>query len=526
MLQRCCLATIVAIAGSLSGCATASVEGDEADAVPESVSVGAAAITDGSPDALRALRVANSASVTVLRRDAHLTAPAARNIVARRDGADRVRGTADDRPFYTLAELDAVPQVGPATLGRLATYGGMHPELLGTGFRIGALPPELAADPDTAGLLGAIATDSSLMVDGDPSTVLPSEWELALLFAHHFNPATAAHLAKLRSYVFASDVRRGPFLDIATINRAAFGEGETSWALAALLLRTAADPGHTVGRIYAPELQAALADADFVSRNPGIAFVEQEFLSIWNASVEVTDPGDLPPALARTRELLRSRGVATFSAPYPADVPLWPLLAALPLPMPFERGTEVVCMQGNNSMAASSSHGPDQLRYAVDLDAPFGTTLVASASGTAYVYDHARPGSFDNFGFGNILLIDLHNGYALLHAHISTFAVGNGQSVTAGQIVAAIGATGAAGDLPHVHFQVVPLFRTPDPANEEYHSDTPIARDTPFGSPEQFLMSAIDVTAGAATPSVTASADFVCGESGYLPGAAHIYRAP
>lgn len=204
---------------------------------------------------------------------------------------------------------------------------------------------------------------------------------------------------------------------------------------------------------------------------------------------------------------------------------MWPVLAALPLPMPFAPGTEAVCMQGNNSMAASSSHGPDQLRYAVDLNAPFGTALVAAASGTAYVYDHARVSSFDNFGFGNILLVDLHNGYALLHAHMSTFAVANGTEVTAGQVVGAIGATGATGGVPHVHFEVVRLFRMPDPASEEYQSDVPLPRDTPFGSPEQFLMSVIDVTAG--TPAtVTASQDLVCGESGYLPGAAHVYRAP
>jgi hypothetical protein len=76
-----------------------------------------------------------------------------------------------------------------------------------------------------------------------------------------------------------------------------------------------------------------------------------------------------------------------------------------------------------------------------------------------------------------------------------------------------------------VHFEVVPLFRTPDPANEEYQSDVPLPRDTPFSSPEQFLMSAIDVTAGTAA-AVTASIAFACGESGWLPGAAHIYRAP
>jgi murein DD-endopeptidase MepM/ murein hydrolase activator NlpD len=381
-----------------------------------------------------------------------------------------------------------------------------------------------------AGLLGAVAVDSSLMVDGDRLTVVPNEWELTALFAHHFVlPDTAARVAKLRGYMFGSDLRRGPFIDIVTINRVVLGEREPSWALAELLVRTAADPHHTIGRLYAAEVEAALADRDFVAWNPGVAALQRDYVSIWNANVEVADPGDLPLALARTRALLASRGVETFTGAYPVERPVPATVAAMmPLAMPFERGTEIVCMQGNNSMAARSSHGPDQLRYALDLNAPKLTTLVASASGTAYVYAHGRPASFDNYGFGNLLLIDLHNGFALLYAHLTTFAVNNGQDVTAGQIVGTVGLTGAVANNPHVHLQVVPLFRTPDPVHEEYQSDTPIEGPfpAPFGVPEQFSLSAIDVTAGATTGTVIESTAFACGESGRLPGAAHVYRVP
>lgn len=505
------------IAASLCGCMDFA-----SDDPPDRESSFESAIVEGSVDAFRALRVANSASAAVLRTGVGLTTPTAQNIVARRNGADGVGGTADDRPYYTLAEVDAVSGVGPASLDRLAAYGRAHPEILGGGLRTDALPPELAAE---APMIDGIASDASLAIDGDPTTLLPPEWELGALFAHHFFPSTAVRVAKLRQYEFGSDVRRGPFLDIVTLDRARFGEGQPSFALLTLLRRTAADPQHTVGRVYAPELAAALADPTFVAQNPGVAILQRDFLSIWNAQIQVTDPGDLPLPLARTRALLQSRGVETFNAPYPTEQPTPPVLAA-PFPMPFQSGTEIICMQGNNSMAAHSSHGPDQLRYAIDLNAPLFTTLVASAAGTAYVYDNARPNSFDNFGFGNILLIDLHNGFALLYAHVDTFDVINGQNVTAGQSVGTVGITGAAGDVPHVHFQVVPLFRTPDPANEEYHSDTPIPADAPFGGPVPFSLSAIDVTAGDTTAKVTPSAAFACGESGWLYGAAHIYRAP
>lgn len=520
-MLRAIVPALIAVASS--GCLAAATDGADPDAVGQA---GELPFADGTADAFRALRVANTLSALSLQRNAKLTTSAARNIVARRAGPDGIDGSADDRPFYTLAELDAVRDVGPAMIGRLATYGRAHPEVLGASLHVDALPPELAGDPNTAGMLTAMAADSSLMLDDDATTLLAGEWELSALFAHHFNETTAARVARVRSYVFGSDVRSGPFIDIVTIDRVNFGEGQPSFALGALLRRTAVDPRHTVGRIYAPELEAALADDSFVTQFPGIAFLQQQFLAIWNAQIDVTDPGDLPLDRARVRALLQSRGVAVFTAPYPPDLAMPDLVAAAPVAMPFAPGTEIVCMQGNNSMAASSSHGPDQLRYAIDLDAPFATDMVASAAGTAYVYDHGRPNSFDNFGFGNILIIDLHNGYALLHAHMSSFAVANGQDVVAGQLVGAVGMTGAAGNAPHVHLEVVRLFRTPDPAHEEYQSDVPLPRDTPFGSPEPFMMLAIDVTAGDTAAHAIASTAIVGGESGYLPGAAHVYRTP
>jgi DNA uptake protein ComE-like DNA-binding protein len=47
---------------------------------------------------------------------------AARNLIARRDGPDGVFGTADDLPFETFEEIDAVPQVGPAAIRALLEY--------------------------------------------------------------------------------------------------------------------------------------------------------------------------------------------------------------------------------------------------------------------------------------------------------------------------------------------------------------------------------------------------------------------
>jgi phosphatidylserine/phosphatidylglycerophosphate/cardiolipin synthase-like enzyme len=78
-------------------------------------------IDEGSAEARAVLALVNDRRVDVATLDGegglHLTA--ATNIVAHRDGPDGVPGTADDDPYDSLAELDAVPFVGPVALARL-----------------------------------------------------------------------------------------------------------------------------------------------------------------------------------------------------------------------------------------------------------------------------------------------------------------------------------------------------------------------------------------------------------------------
>lgn len=66
--------------------------------------------------------------------DVGLDRRAAENLVSHRDGPDAVAGTADDRSFASVAEIDAIPYVGPVALDDLAAYALAH----GYG---GSLPP-------------------------------------------------------------------------------------------------------------------------------------------------------------------------------------------------------------------------------------------------------------------------------------------------------------------------------------------------------------------------------------------------
>ena len=81
-------------------------------------------VAEGTPQARAVLRVANGASYATLHDVVGLYAPAAKHVIAYRAGADGTLGTADDRVIATLAELDAIPYIGPVSFGELVDYAG------------------------------------------------------------------------------------------------------------------------------------------------------------------------------------------------------------------------------------------------------------------------------------------------------------------------------------------------------------------------------------------------------------------
>ena len=82
----------------------------------------------------------------------------------------------------------------------------------------------------------------------------------------------------------------------------------------------------------------------------------------------------------------------------------------------------------------------------IDIAVPTGTPVAAAASGTVIVAGWMG-------GYGNLVVIDHGGGVATAYGHNSGFAVGYGQPVSQGQIVAYAGSTGNSTG-PHVHFEV------------------------------------------------------------------------
>ncbi len=81
----------------------------------------------------------------------------------------------------------------------------------------------------------------------------------------------------------------------------------------------------------------------------------------------------------------------------------------------------------------------------VDIAAPLGTDIYAAASGTVVVANWY-------YSYGNCVMIEHPDGTRTLYGHCSALYVSVGDSVTVGQVIAAVGSTGySSGN--HLHFE-------------------------------------------------------------------------
>jgi murein DD-endopeptidase MepM/ murein hydrolase activator NlpD len=87
-----------------------------------------------------------------------------------------------------------------------------------------------------------------------------------------------------------------------------------------------------------------------------------------------------------------------------------------------------------------------RMHEGVDIAAPTGAPIVASASGTV-IY----AGWMD--GYGNLVVVDHGGGLATAYAHMSSLGAGVGQGVGQGQVIGYVGCTGHCFG-SHLHFEV------------------------------------------------------------------------
>jgi len=84
---------------------------------------------------------------------------------------------------------------------------------------------------------------------------------------------------------------------------------------------------------------------------------------------------------------------------------------------------------------------------AVDIGGPVGSAIVAADGG------YVSFAGWTDIGYGYLIVIDHGNRYRTYYAHLSNIFVWEGQAVSAGQTIGAMGSTGNSTG-PHLHFEI------------------------------------------------------------------------
>ncbi len=102
----------------------------------------------------------------------------------------------------------------------------------------------------------------------------------------------------------------------------------------------------------------------------------------------------------------------------------------------------------NKHYLSGFDFSPQTNHNGLDFAGQTGEAVYASDAGVI-VYS-----GWNDYGYGNMAMIDHGNGFQSLYAHLSAINVGCGQSVGQGEVIGAIGSTGRSSG-SHLHFEIM-----------------------------------------------------------------------
>lgn len=141
------------------------------------------------------------------------------------------------------------------------------------------------------------------------------------------------------------------------------------------------------------------------------------------------------------------------------------MLAHIPAIFPLKE-TEVKYISSYFGYRPDPIYKIEKFHSGMDFTAALGTE--AYATGDGVVYDVER----NEWGYGNMVILDHGYGYKTRYAHLLKPAVRKGQKVKRGQVIGYIGATGKATGV-HLHYEVLKNDDQIDPINFFYQDLTP-----------------------------------------------------
>ena len=111
-------------------------------------------------------------------------------------------------------------------------------------------------------------------------------------------------------------------------------------------------------------------------------------------------------------------------------------------------GVGVFIWPANAHFLSGFDFSPGANHFGIDIDGETGDPVYAGDNGVV-VY-----AGWNNWGYGNVVVINHGNGWQTLYAHLDTFYVSCGQSVYQGNTIGTIGTTGNSTG-SHLHFEMM-----------------------------------------------------------------------
>ena len=141
------------------------------------------------------------------------------------------------------------------------------------------------------------------------------------------------------------------------------------------------------------------------------------------------------------------------------------MLAHIPAIFPLKE-TEIKYISSFFGYRPDPIYKISKFHSGIDFASALGTE--AYATGDAVVYDVEH----NEWGYGNMVILDHGYGYKTRYAHLQRAAVHKGQHVKRGQVIGYIGRTGKATGV-HLHYEVLKNDVQIDPINFFYQDLTP-----------------------------------------------------
>ena len=141
------------------------------------------------------------------------------------------------------------------------------------------------------------------------------------------------------------------------------------------------------------------------------------------------------------------------------------MLAHIPAIFPLKE-TEVKYISSYFGYRPDPIYKIEKFHSGMDFSANLGTEAYATGDGVVFDVEH------NEWGYGNMVILDHGYGYKTRYAHLLKPAVRKGQKVKRGQVIGYIGSTGKATGV-HLHYEVLKNDDQIDPINFFYQDLTP-----------------------------------------------------